>query len=626
MSYGTILACAAFFALLPAAHADMAWSPDGKWLAYTFRIDTPPAATGWIWQVPETSPAPIDPKGPVSPKPAVDPKPAINPKPAADPKAASPQVAAPAVSSRYQVRLASADGRYERILAESDLPLGSLAWSPDGRGLIFLRLLAPQGDQQVCEVVHHQQLDQQRVIYREAISIAKQPLALFAHGSAWRPASSEVAVTVGPRLHIVRTTDGQVLASATQATFPVWSETGDRLAYHQRLVTGRWMAHISDARFQNASGAFQTDQLLCPAVWGEGQSLLAVQLRRSTSKDSPAWTLSFVSWEPGVEGQEFFRLAEFDPSAQGLPNLPSAASSALEGCWFTRVPHSPSVLVMVRQAGKPTLIHLVDLREVNLFQGWHPVDSAIPLYDLTAAPAGDRLAFRLGQRDDSAAVLIHERLERATHVLVAAPEERLAALFAAAQATNSLVHRPLREERPTFAPPIPELPRPNRLPSADEIIRWHGRQSVRGQVPLYRLRTLLDFAAPWIDRTLDRQPGPADDRRRATAELEAFFAYVARDPQLPRLLDELEELETDPFQRLEVQTMRAQWAIVEGRLQVADDLLKALEARTEPPRSAADDPALTSRWSKYRRGLETLRAEWALRSKPPVEGATGPEE
>ena len=162
-------------------HAPVSWSPDGRWFAYT-TVDSANLASlrpGWLCDL--QSIAPIVPGSPTSlPR----------------------DRASGAALVHYRIWALERSTQSAVLIEESDSPLSSPAWGPDGRTLFYCRLVpsSPAADPDRfrgrCELVLREALNRRRVLtaFPEVEIDGAQLNAFVESRAAWSPDGQYLAV------------------------------------------------------------------------------------------------------------------------------------------------------------------------------------------------------------------------------------------------------------------------------------------------------------------------------------------------------------------------------------------------------------------------------------------------
>ncbi|HEY1068080.1 MAG TPA: hypothetical protein VGE52_18295 [Pirellulales bacterium] len=610
--------------------ASLVWSPDGRWLAFTERQAAPAVAPGWLFTSPPAKPKPTPIAGPSATAPS---PPLVGPMPS-PPAAASTNAApaksgtgSPATSSRWRIWIASADGRDVRLAVDSARPIDGLAWHPWEPSLAYIRIGEPLPAEmgkplgELWQVVlHHGTGRPEQIIFSERIPKSGVPRSPSAYGLRWRPDGSALAAVIGDSLVVLDPQSGEVRGRRAYGATPVWSPTGDRLAFQQPTGSREWTLAIGDPTFQNVENRRSNPRRTAPPVWHEEGDLWRISLTSDGREGEPTGT-AIVRLAPGAEPDEVFRLSFADPPADlilgGRPPRPKAE---FDGAWLAAVERN-RLLLLVRLTHRPTRFLEFDLVDPERPRHFAPIDPALRVSELALSPDGRRIATRAGRADDGCP-LIYDRDDRRTVLLAASPSLRLASLRALAEAVESLQAKsapagiaapflargasvpvsPTTTDSPKPIIALPQSPAESRRPASDD------------DAPSpYRVPRLLAAAAPLLSEdALATEPtsaafgsSPAEAisltpaERRALDELRLFFAFADAAPAAediwqsafqrltaaPRSDEELARLLTLDAQRL-LKQRRPHLATV--RLAEAEDALnQSVERRTIRPEDAA---------------------------------------
>ena len=555
-------------------HTPIAWSPDGRWLAFT--VATRPAdrvlAPGWIF---------------------------------------GGEPARPGGEDRVTYRLWTTrpDTGASTLLETSAGPLTSAGWSPDGKALAFGRVVAEPGGRSRFEVVIQEAPDRQRVVRREEVpDPAPEAAGLPALSIAWSPDGRMLAAPqFRPKgLVVLRVDDGRSLKVIDEAYLPSWSPRGGKLAFYRG--GGPEGLYCVDSRLGEPHLLAPISQpLLAPAWSPDGRTIWA--LRRQ-----PAGPLDLLKIGAEGEGVEADRsLFEFD-----------APEQALLSASFTFDPTGQDLYFATQVEGQPSLITHQRPRDRAVLTRENPIDMVVPIGGLSASPAGRWLAMRAGPAGILAPAGLYD-LE-AHRFLPLAPDdatraEWLGTLIGTARAViQQLYPDPIIGGRP--------VERPTLLPAPGE--------SPRGGDGAARLRRLADLGRPLCDRPAGSAP-PEPALAALLAEARLFFDAL-RDDYGAALddLDEFERGARDADQRTRLLALRIQLYLGRRDFERARAALDYL--RTAHPESAGRleytpagpvltaDPDLRAGWVAYLTQRLAVRAGGldAPASPQPVEAVPPP--
>ena len=576
------LVCAGLVAamVLGCVHTPIAWSPDGRWLAFTAatrRIDHI-LAPGWIF--------------------------------GDDP---APDVAAPKVAAEVTYRLWATrpDTGATVLLERSPGPLTSPGWGPAGTALAFGRLVPEAEGRARFEIVVQEAPDRQRVLRREALAESKGEAAgLPALAIAWSPDGHMLAAPqLQPRgLVILRVDDGRVLKSIDEAYLPSWAPEGGKLAYY-RGGTPEGLFCL-DARLGEPRLLSEIPQpVLAPAWSHDGRTVWALRRR-------PTGQVDLLRVGAEGEGVDIFK-SLFEPDADHPDQAPLSASFAVDRT-------GQDLFFTTHVEGKPSEIVHQQLRNNAIHCRFNPVDRLVALGGLSVSPTGKWLALRVGP----AGILgppgfCDVETQKLTPLAPddASRAEWLVTLIDGAQAILRVVYP---------APEVAGRPveRPTLLPASVEPPRAPDGMS--------RLRHLANLARPLCDRPSgsgSAEPEPGLEPLLAEARL--FFDYLRDDfDGALEALDALEPKVVGADRRLRLLALRAQILLAKGDTERARAAIAYLR-KAQPELSGRyeltpDGPVLTpdpdprAAWIAYLSARADERLGAARDRAVPTPGAVGP--
>ncbi len=554
-------------------HAPVSWSPDGRWFAYT-TVDAAglvPLRRGWLCDL--QSIAPIVPGSP-----------AFILRGGANGTA----------PLHYRIWVLERSTQSPVLMEESDSPLSSPAWGPDGRTLFYCRLVpgSPAADPDRfrgrCELVLREALNRQRVItaFPEVELEGAQLSAFVESRAAWSPDGQYLAVLrPGPAtaVAIVAAEPGRVVTKMDRSSLPSWSPDGVRVAMLMSAPNDR-----SDQILQLYERDFKSRRLIAPLgevseppAWSpDGQSLWMVSTRPNLRSGDPE--LIRIAADSGVTtrvlpvggvppgGRASGHLPAFDPDEVQLPTQQCVSVG------FDR--DFEQCVLSVSAPGQPSAIACYNLRRQVCYKRFHPVDTSLQIGALAMHPDGQVVAVRIESPGGSAPPLLCE-LETESIRLVdpdaATRREWLTTLIGVARGLFQILPGPTLDGQAAVRATV--LPAPSEI--SDE-----NPSSIRLRHIGKLGKALLDDPPPGPSGGDDPITGPDDECR-------LFFAYLRRDfTQAETELDLVALRATVPEQRFALLALRAQILMGQGL--------------AEPAR-AVIDYLLHSRYSAAQRVEET---------------------
>ena len=345
----------------------LAWSPDGKWLAYV-QVDRPapePPDPGWLFTVGQNE---------------------------------GETVEAPGQGARsYRLWTTRPETGESVVLEESRGPLSAPAWSRDGTSLAFGRVSRDTDGGHVWEIVVQDAPERRRVLHREplaAVPPAGSAIGLLA--PAWSADRRMVAV---PRLQpvgvvIVRADSGRVVRTLDGATKPEWSPIDNRLAYYTvgpnpslTLLDGV----LADPR-PLASIPGDADVLPAPTWSRDGVTIM--MLRRTALSREP---------RRANRGGSVFQLARYradgaqiDPPVE-LTHDPIGAEGTLAGVWLAIGPDGENAFYATAASGQTSMQATWSTGKFDVVhRRFNPFDETCLVGSLAPSPSGGVLALRVG--------------------------------------------------------------------------------------------------------------------------------------------------------------------------------------------------------------------------------------
>ncbi len=466
----------------------LAWSPDGRWIAYTLATRPPGEATpaGWMFDA-----GPVgDPTGPPG----------------------------TAVGLDYRIWASRTDDGTSVLLEEGRGPLTAPGWSPDGSSLAFGRWLpAEEGRPARYELVVQDAPGRRRVVLSQDLDgpVKADPAGLPGLAVAWSPDGRTLAAPVlkPAGLALVRAEGGRVLKAVDDAYWPAWSPDGSWLAYYRH---GELPALEC---LEVGSGAVRrlTDVPLAvqPPIWTrDGQGLLVA---RPAGGAGAAVELVRVPIDGGAIGPaDRNRKLVLDDDGGRDPGFLGAA--------FAFDSDGQDLFIAASTAGKPAAIAWY--RGPLPMKRFNPLDGASPIGALAVAPGRRLLAARFGPPGLlSPPAIIDPDSEQLTPLApdAGARAEWLATLVQSARAiVRDQVPKPQLDGRPVERPTL--LPAPGEVaandPAASRLKRLGG-----------------------LGRALCEPDDPAAGTGWAALRDEARLVFRYLDGDYPGALDALETLE-----------------------------------------------------------------------------------
>ncbi|MBV8487805.1 MAG: PD40 domain-containing protein [Planctomycetaceae bacterium] len=598
-------------------HAPISWSPDGRWFAFT-TVDSANSEAlrpGWLFD-----PQLIAPVVPGSPALLL--------------RGQSSRTA----PLRYRIWALERSTQSPVLIEESDSPLSSPVWRPDGRTLSYCRLVPgsptvdPDRFRGRCELVLREALNRQRVIaaFPEVELDLAQRQAFVESRAAWSPDGRYLAVfRPGPAMAVVIVVpeSGRVVTMMDRSSLPSWSPDGARVAM---LMSGS--NDRSDQALQLYERDLKSRRLIAPLgevseppAWSpDGQSVWLVSTRPPLRSDDleliriaadtgvATRVLTVGSAPPG--GRASGHLPTFGPDEVQLPTLESVSVG------FDR--DFEQCVLSVSSPGQPSAIALYNLRHQVCLKRFHPVDTNLQIGALAMHPEGRVLAVRIESPGSSAPPLLCE-LETESIRLIA-PDARtrrewLNTLVGVARRLFQTLPEPTLNGQP--AARVTVLPAPAEMgdqnPSSTRL-RHLGRLG----------KALLDVVPPGPSDVDDATTGVEDECR-------LFFDYLRRDfKRAETQLDLVASRATAPEERFALLALRAQILLGQGLTEPARNVIdyllhsgsSAAQCVEETPLGPVTTPADVPyrNWARYLAG--TLNQKPQPTKPLPGDGSDAAEE
>lgn len=493
-------------------HTPLAWSPDGRWLAYTVAVRprTQVLKPGWLF----------DPSG--------------------------TSCLAPLSSDRqltdlhYRLWATRAETGESVLLEDSRGPLSSPSWSPEGTALAFSRVVNEVGAERRYEVVIQDAPSHKRVIQSWPVqeTLRHQERALPALAVAWSPDGRHLAVPrPAPRgLAILRADNGRVMLDSIEDGYlPSWSPDGSKLAFYRKgNPDGLYWVDTNFGPPRRLSDVAWVTQ---PPIWArDGQSIMVV--RRGTAKDKAEAHIPVLVRLRVDSGQEEWAHALVSEN-------PEAKAPKIEGISLAFDPDGEEALFSIRVAEQPGVISWCRLRNGEIYKRFAPFDFTTPLGAIAIGPSGKRMALRIGPPDAAAPPGLYDLGSEQFWPVVPDDDARLEWLATTLCATARII-------RAIPAPMMDghEVERATLLPEPGEL----ARQEQDG----FRLRSLAKTGRALCDRPADAPPADAE-LQAVLDECRLFFDYLLKDyAGALAALDAVERRAAGPDQRLRLLGLRAQ--------------------------------------------------------------------
>lgn len=336
----------------------LAWSPDGRWIAYV--VEAPETAqsprSGWFFGAGDRP----------------------TPPPGRD--SAHARLWASRVGATDSVLLDNSPGR-----------LTPPGWSPDGRSIAFGRWTSGGAGPGRFEVVSIGR-EGRRVLSSRPVDPAVTTSGRWAQSpAAWSPDGRYLAVPQAdpPGVAVLRAETGQVVKSLEAASFPAWSPDGSRLLFVAHSSDGDHLEYL-DTHFGASRHVAAVGQVDGPPVFArDGLSAFVLSRTRTDARSGAT-----------AERVDVVRLRLDDGRRVYVTNLrlesPSGRDGVLSGASFTLDRDRENILSTLAVDGQPSQVSWFRPREGQIYKKFPVLDQSLTATDLNLSPAGGVLALRLG--------------------------------------------------------------------------------------------------------------------------------------------------------------------------------------------------------------------------------------
>ncbi len=516
--------------------APLAWSPDGKWLAYV-TIDRTPTGiltTDWLYDSP----------GADTP----------------EPRREMERLGEP---TEYRIWTTRGDNSGSVQIDASPLPLTSPCWNPRGTALAFGKVARLPSGAVEFQIVVQDAPDRRRILVRQPLDELKsewQKLPTMA--PAWSGDGRYLAVPhLQPNgLAIVRADTGQVVKTLDDAYLPSWSPDGSRLAFVRGGETEG--LYCLDAGFGSPRLLTEVGPIGQAPSWSrDGQHILTIRgLAQPGDVLKPRLKATLVRVH--ADSGQFELVRNLENNRFGADPILSEVSAALdrdgENLFFT-----------ASNGGLSTIMLWVHTRTNSVRNQFPALHLSIPVGALSIQPTGEQLALRLGTGTGTGPIaLMDPQTTKLTPIIpdLASRLEWIRMLVALSRHTIALNSAEIQTKTGVPARPT-SLPIPGETPTNSELSN--------------RLRTIGTLGGPICERegdlTLDAQS------RRILLEAKLYFAYLRGDYESSlTLLEEVEPHAQTRNHRLKLLGLRAQIELAKGDLDSATPAIEYLQSIVKP--------------------------------------------
>jgi len=555
---------------------ELAWSPDGRWLAMVQLLDDSLPARGWVWRPEE-----------------------------GDPEADSTRAVVP----RWQLWLLPRSAGQPQLAAESARPLGGPAWHPSQAGLVYLR---GHSTSQSWELVWQATARPARVVatFPAPDAAFDRSLSWQQLDVAWSHDGQLCAVVLPHALHVLSWPAAETLAIWPHARAPAWSsESATLIAYRGGE---RPALVLSEPPFREPRLLLDTESQPQAPLWDPPQGLLAIRTRRQPRNER-----GDLSWR-----EDLVRL----PLPQGAVEV---LQPLREADLILTVPPPPVWFVRGVNPGELWLIPQIQegfpywrkyaLEKRSVAQIPAPLDLLWPVQGLVPSPEGRQWALRCGPEPGPHVCLIAGPDEEFEPELVAGPgAATLAQLAMLARTSARLLATDLASSAPVATGfrlgPAQAAPPVFRWPVLPPISYDHKKieEIARSARSRERLVTLSRWARQALAASSKELSSPA--LLQIHAELSWYFAVLERDwPAAQQAWQALADAPLPPEERLRWLAARAMLLQVTDRTQSAQAQLADVRARVALWTDQELNLTQRQRLEKLRHGLDWLRSEWETR-------------
>lgn len=438
------------------------------------------------------------------------------------------------------------------LLVESDRPLSSPCWGPDGRS-IALAMVADRDGEAVLDVLI--------IAPEERRTVVRSPLGarpingdrLAAQAVAWSPDGDRLLVPdADGESCLLVDLDGQTVLRRFPGRFPSWSPDGGHYATFAPLPEGALEIRVDPAEPgagppATVATVARADQ---PVVWSpDGRSLFFMD----------------QNGEPTTETQVLLRSYQLDPPLHATIrelDAPIEAGHAVLGLYMTfSDDYLDQYYNVLADDRLPAFIYHQGRLIMDRF---HPFNGLGGVGAPSLRPGGEALGFRYGDAGPTAAAGWIDLDDRTVHPLAPDDPSRVAWIDALGRAAAP---DPVAFERPTRLPLPAELTADG--PPRDGVER---------------------LAAVGLDLTRRLDNVRPSDRRRLIPRL--FFAYLTGSyEEAERALDALIPAVEAPDFRLRLLGVRAQLAMALDRPVIAREIVDYLRRSGPAPASRVEESA-----------------------------------
>ena len=508
---------------------DVAWSPDGKWLAYATRARSgePAIRPGWLF-------------GPDRP----------------DAIAVAESHPDPA----RRLWATRADLSASILLDEAGgYPLDP-AWSPDGRAVAFGR----EGeDGKTLEVVVWEGPGRRRVVAQRPLPGSDAQVDRI----AWSGDRRYLAIPQGGSagLAIVRVTDGRQVNAVPGGRLPAWSPDGARLACFVTTEAGAFLVGLDSALgvprtlievVKATQPPTWTRDGLVTVVYGlrpgrlapdrlASDSIKPVELVRVRVESGQAETIYDLAHEPGLM-----------PSPEVVGFRFAVDRDGEDLFWTMGIPGRDHHVVWYRPRD-------------GLIRTRLPIlDPTLPIATFSVSPRGDAMAVRFGPADRPSPPLLVGHDTRDQKLRPVAPDDDARADWLA------LLVDSVRSSLQTRSVTSPHFARPTLLPLPGEI-------EPTGELP-NRILRVSALGRPLCDRP-DGASAIAPEMVALLDEARLFFDVLREDAGSLASLEAFERRADTPEHRLALLGLRAQIALARDDFDQADRTIAYLHSIEPKP-------------------------------------------